>query len=116
MAVANPVCCVASYPDLKANNLQALLRAIGNKIVPGIPYSINIALLQQTVSSEERTVTIPPGSEPLRQSALEFILKNDIVKNGIQEELDSKREPSLCNSHLELSFLTDTDSPAVLLG
>ncbi|KAL8830870.1 MAG: hypothetical protein Q9191_001195 [Dirinaria sp. TL-2023a] len=100
---------MAAENPLKANKVQALLRAIGDKIIPGIPHSINIALLQQTASSDAQTVARNFDSEALKESALEFIISNDTVKNRIQEELDRifHRSPRLTSEVLSCSVASD---------
>lgn len=69
---------------------QALLQAIASKIIPGIRYSIRIALLQQTATNDGAASVLTAGNESLKKTALQFIRDNDTARNELQAELDGK--------------------------
>lgn len=82
---------VAILPSRRFTHLnQALLQAIASKIIPGIRYSIRIALLQQTTNNDGAATVLTTENESLKKTALQFIRENDTARNELQAELDGK--------------------------
>ena len=74
---------------------QALLRAIATKIIPGLPESIRIAILQQTASDDDDASNVPLDpcvgtDDPMKRNPLQYILESDTARNDIQAELNGK--------------------------
>jgi hypothetical protein len=69
-------------------NLIALLRAIAAKIIPGMPFSTKIAILQQTAADDDDSTVAP--EEALQKTPLQYIIESDMSRNEIQAELNSK--------------------------
>lgn len=73
---------------------QALLRAIGEKLIPGLSFATKIAFLQQTSADDRPLIADSSPAEAqddvFARSALRNILENDAVRNEVQAELDSE--------------------------
>jgi len=69
--------------------LLAILRAVAEKLIPGIPIQTRIAILQQTSSSEQSGVDLSAPVESSRQlSVLETVIDRATSRNEIQNEID----------------------------
>ena len=70
---------------------QALLRAIATKIIPGLPDSIRIAILQQTASEDDAAGALlsvcADARDPMERTPLQYILESDTARNDIQADL-----------------------------
>lgn len=73
---------------------QALLRAIGEKLIPGLSFATKIALLQQTSADDRPSIADSSPADPqddvFARSALQYILENDAIRNEVQAELDGE--------------------------
>ncbi|KAI9758165.1 MAG: hypothetical protein M4579_003139 [Chaenotheca gracillima] len=67
---------------------STLLRALATKIIPGIPYSTRIALLQQTAANDGTESALPADKDAFKKSAIRFILESDTARNELQADLD----------------------------
>jgi len=64
----------------------ALLKAIAQKLIPGIPIQTRISILQQTVSEEDSSPE--EGKNESKLSVLEEVIDRATSKNEIQHEID----------------------------
>ena len=64
----------------------ALLKAIAQKLIPGIPIQSRIAILQQTDADKEARKDITPSQNQL--SVLEEVIDKATSRNEIQQEID----------------------------
>jgi hypothetical protein len=55
-----------------------------------LSFATKIALLQQTSTEDDDSTTAP--AESLSESALQYILDHDIVRNEIEAELNGEQE------------------------
>lgn len=71
----------------------ALLRAIADKLIPGIPEQTRVAILQQTSLSDTNTDELPaagaPGSED-RPTVLEDVIDKATAKSELELEINCK--------------------------
>jgi len=75
---------------------QAILKAIAEKLIPGIPIQTRISILQQTSNdgSEEGEVTNSLQNIKLegnQMSVLEAVIDRATSRSEIQREIDSER-------------------------
>lgn len=80
----------------------ALLRAMADKLVPGIPHSTRIAILQQTETASEEDVKdfAAEEAENKHKTVLQYVLSSDHSRNEVVQKMNCK--PPI---HL-LDFLT----------
>jgi hypothetical protein len=73
---------------------SAILKAVAEKLIPGIPIQTRISILQQTSEIESNTGSAGGESEPepfLGQfSVLETVIDRAISRNEIQYEINGK--------------------------
>ena len=75
-----------------------LLRVIATKIIPGLPDSIRITILQQTASDDDAPDT--PLSlradtrDPMKRTPLQKIIESDTARNDIQLDLHGQYDPT----------------------
>lgn len=74
--------------DQKLMCSTALLKAIAQKLIPGIPNQTRISILQQTVSEGQSTLEEDKNESKL--SVLEEVIDRATSKNEIQHEINSK--------------------------
>ncbi|RAL16916.1 ABC-F family ATP-binding cassette domain-containing protein [Aspergillus homomorphus CBS 101889] len=72
---------------------STLLRAIADKLVPGIPHATRLAILQQTDADLENGDNGPgategEGDKRLDLPVLEYVLAGDEYKNGVVRKID----------------------------
>lgn len=73
--------------------LQALLRAIATRIIPGLPLATRISNLQQTAAEDDapRSESNTGATDEFSQkNAVQYVLDSDTKRKEIQAELDSK--------------------------
>lgn len=73
---------IGSFAD---TNTSALLRAMAEKLIPGIPHATRIAILQQT---DEDNGPHGDASAKLDKSVLESVLGSDEARNGTVQMAD----------------------------
>src|SRR5947209_7977540 len=78
---------------------SAILRAIADKLIPGIAPATRISMLQQTTFQEQQqqqeealpdlsSLAIDKSSEKsLQQSALQYVIESDTYRNGYLREV-----------------------------
>ena len=66
----------------------AILRALAEHMIPGIPLSIRISILQQTVSDEELGDVMKAGPVFNDTTVLQQVVEGDTYRNEIVHELD----------------------------
>lgn len=102
--------------------LTALLRAMADKLVPGIPHSTRIAILQQTdADSREGKGSFDAGNqkqdETEKKSVLDYVMSSDHHRNYVIARMDCKdtghssEEPFLTAVLLVLSKTFETEDP-----
>ena len=91
------MCLRKCLPRSSTHRDLALLRAIATKIIPGLPESIRIAILQQTASNDDddaassaQLAPHPDKSDRMEMTPLQYILESDTGRNDIQAELNGK--------------------------
>jgi hypothetical protein len=79
--------------------LTAILRAIAEKLIPGIPYLTRIAILQQTgvsaSANSQASGSLEQASAPqasLSRTVLEEVIEKAISKDEVQKEIDGKSQ------------------------
>ena len=69
-----------------------MLRAMADKLVPGIPHPTRVAILQQTDSSVQGS--LQSGEEENRdKTVLEYVMSSDQHKNDLVRKIDCKSVP-----------------------
>jgi hypothetical protein len=78
----------------------ALLRALALKLIPGLPHSTKVSVLQQTASDESATTKflkstaedgqVERSENVLHKSALEHVVGSDMTRNKVLRELSSQ--------------------------
>lgn len=71
----------------------ALLRAMADKMVPGIPHSTRIAILQQTDAESHNGLSMNVEgqiSSEVEKSVLEYVLSSDSHRNEVTRKMNSK--------------------------
>ena len=70
----------------------ALLRAIAEKLIPGIPISTRISLLQQTSQDVDDESIKGTDANPhlSKKPVLQYIVESDAVRNKVLDEVNSK--------------------------
>lgn len=58
--------------------LPALLRAMAEKLIPGIPHATRMAILQQTDEQDDKTFGEDPNQD---KTVLEAVLSSDETRN-----------------------------------
>lgn len=73
----------------------AILRAVAEKLVPGIPRGTRIAILQQNILSNDKrddiatTESYNAGGSPNPRSVIEDVVDRAVSRDHIQREIDS---------------------------
>ncbi|KAG2001227.1 hypothetical protein GB937_010363 [Aspergillus fischeri] len=69
---------------------EALLRAMADKLVPGIPHPTRIAILQQTETEDEERIFQPEGEDRDRRDlpVLEYVMSSDRFRNEVVRKMD----------------------------
>ncbi len=70
-------------------SLQALLRAMADRLIPGIPLSIRIAILQQT-AEDGTDVSESAKSASKKKTVLAMVLEADSDRNQLLQELNGE--------------------------
>lgn len=75
--------------------LVALLRAMADKLVPGIPHSTRMAILQQTdADSREGRGSFDAGNQKLdeaeKKSVLDYVMGSDHHRNYVTARMNCK--------------------------
>lgn len=83
----------------------ALLRAISEKLIPGIPLKTRISSLQQTAVVEEATSQTDSNIHESSLSVLEEVIDKATSRSIIQKEIESKALPQITSWDLLLSIL-----------
>lgn len=65
----------------------ALLRAMAQKLIPGIPHATRIAILQQTDEQDEQSFGVEPCQD---KPVLESVLSSDKTRNEAVRMADCK--------------------------
>lgn len=78
--------------DSADNNASALLRAMAEKLIPGIPHATRIAILQQT---NEDNGPHGDASVETDKSVLESVLGSDEARNETVQMADCEHAISL---------------------
>ncbi|PYH49381.1 ABC-F family ATP-binding cassette domain-containing protein [Aspergillus saccharolyticus JOP 1030-1] len=66
---------------------STLLRAIADKLVPGIPHATRIAILQQTEGGSDDGIQEAEADKRLEQPVLDFVLAGDEYKNEVVKKM-----------------------------
>lgn len=72
----------------------ALLRAIADKLVPGIPHATRIAILQQTDDGSDEEAQEDRSDKRQRLPVVEYVLAGDEYKNEIMKKMNSESRES----------------------
>ncbi|EAW22222.1 ABC-F family ATP-binding cassette domain-containing protein [Aspergillus fischeri NRRL 181] len=69
---------------------STLLRAMADKLVPGIPHPTRIAILQQTETEDEERIFQPEGEDRDRRDlpVLEYVMSSDRFRNEVVRKMD----------------------------
>lgn len=81
-----------STPANRPNPTQALLRAIADKLIPGIPEQTRVAILQQTSISDATTTDLPaanPAGSSDGPNVLEDVVDKATAKSDLEQEINS---------------------------
>lgn len=74
----------------------AILKAVAEKLIPGIPIKTRISILQQTSSTEQSHDGGSVSSDvPRKLSVLETVVDRATSRNEIQNEIDGLHTPSI---------------------
>ena len=65
----------------------ALLKAIAEKLIPGIPEETRIAILQQTKLTDEKTEENPKVQGSHEPSVLEQVIEKATAKHAIEQDI-----------------------------
>ena len=90
------LCTLQIIPRAPTHGDKALLRAIATKIIPGLPESVRIAILQQTVSGDDGNASKvsltsrADTSDLMIMNPLQYILESDTARNDIQTQLNGE--------------------------
>lgn len=77
------------------NRCKALLRAIAEKLIPGIPEGTRIALLQQSKLVDENDNATSVGKSDLEQSVLQEVVDRATALDSVEQEIKCKLIQSL---------------------
>jgi hypothetical protein len=81
-----------------ADGLPALLRAIADKLIPGIPEQTRVSILQQTNISDANTDDLPPAN-PSKGSGgptvLEDVVDKATAKSDLEQEINGTRSVNM---------------------
>jgi ABC-type glutathione transport system ATPase component len=71
---------------------STLLRAMADKLVPGIPHPTRIAILQQTETEDEERIFECEGEDRDRRDlpVLEYVMRSDRFRNEVVRKMDGK--------------------------
>jgi hypothetical protein len=71
---------------------EALLRAMADKLVPGIPHPTRIAILQQTEIEDEVRTFQCEGEDRSRRNlpVLEYVMSSDRFRNDVVRKMNRK--------------------------
>lgn len=75
------------------NRLSALLRAIADKLIPGIPEQTRVSILQQTSISDANTDDLPPTSLPGSNdgpTVLADVVDKATAKSNLEQEINGR--------------------------
>lgn len=77
---------------LMDDDYEALLRAMADKLVPGIPHPTRIAILQQTETEDEERIAQPECEDRDRRDlpVLEYVMSSDRFRNEVVRKMDGK--------------------------
>ncbi|KAH1498296.1 hypothetical protein KXV92_005265 [Aspergillus fumigatus] len=75
---------------LMDDDYEALLRAMADKLVPGIPHPTRIAILQQTETEDEERIAQPECEDRDRRDlpVLEYVMSSDRFRNEVVRKMD----------------------------
>jgi hypothetical protein len=65
----------------------ALLKAIAEKLIPGIPEDTRIAILQQTKLTDEEPGEKPETTDSQEASVLEQVIEKATAKHAIEQDI-----------------------------
>lgn len=94
----------------------ALLRAMADKLVPGIPHATRIAILQQT--DADTNGNLDPGSGNQHATVLERVMGSDTSRNEVVRKMECKSQSHFIIATLilsrsqDLSKSFDSDDPS----
>jgi hypothetical protein len=77
----------------------ALLKAIAEKLIPGIPEDTRIAILQQTKLTDEESGEKPETADNGEASVLEQVIEKATAKHAIEQDIKSISSAILTLSH-----------------
>ncbi|KAJ9423832.1 P-loop containing nucleoside triphosphate hydrolase protein [Fusarium oxysporum] len=81
----------ANFDLRKANDMlfdnPALLKAIAEKLIPGIPEETRIAILQQTRLTDEKSEEKPDTNNGDKASVLEQVIEKATAKHAIEQDI-----------------------------
>lgn len=80
-------------PTTDRTPFTALLRAIADKLIPGIPEQTRVSILQQTNTSDANTDDLPPGDASASKdgpTVLEDVVDKATAKSDLEQEINSK--------------------------
>jgi len=116
MALENPVRVSLQVGCCFMADRKALLRAMADKLVPGIPHATRIAILQQT--DADTNGNLDPGSGNQHATVLERVMGSDTSRNEVIRKMECKSQFHYIISILtlflpqDLSRSFDTDEPS----
>ena len=84
---------------------QALLRAIAEKLIPGIPEGTRVAILQQSRLVDANDDTNPAEKEEEEKSVLQEVVDRAIAVDTVEQEIKCKFLWSLSTDNLQEVFL-----------
>lgn len=79
------VCCPLIHTNRRHLTPVALLRAMAEKLIPGIPHSTRIAILQQ---SDDGTGYGEASDANADKTALEYVMSGDGSRNEVMRRVD----------------------------
>ena len=81
-----------------ANALSALLRAMADQLIPGLPINIRIAILQQTADEDG-----PSSSGANDKTVIQTVIEGDPYRNRLLDETKGERNATGSNFVLRIS-------------
>lgn len=77
----------------------ALLKAIAEKLIPGIPEDTRIAILQQTKLTDEESGEKPESANSGEASVLEQVIEKATAKHAIEQDIKGISSTLLLMNH-----------------
>lgn len=94
-----------------------MLRAIAEKLIPGIPEETRVSILQQTHASDANTDDLPPdAAEPAQGSTssptvLEHVIDGATARDELEREINGVLDSSLSERHRQRPWLLTWHAP-----